>query len=159
MFPTIYFLDAWKYDYGEYYIRLNIHKRIFSRVVYLIFLFRLSSRHVCLKRCRSWTKRDSYELDKTVYSFFMSRCIHLFICWPGLLLFFPDHLFLLSVTPDNPMSNLQQEPPVVKHQIDVSKNQEQSSISSRDIVEIDQQTNFSGYGLRIDKPAISSGEK
>ena len=42
---------------------------------------------------------------------------------------------------------------------DVSKNQQQPSTSSTDIVREDQPTNLSGYCLRLDQPTTSSEEK
>ena len=143
LFSTLYCLHIWEYKSVEYYIWLSIYKRIFRCVVYLIIFSNLGSRNNCFK---SWTKRNTV--------FFMSRFIHLFICWP---ITFPNHLFLPSLTTDPPTSDLQQEPPGVGHQTNVSKNQEQISTSSRDIVGVDQPTNLSGYSLWLDQPATSSG--
>ena len=56
-------------------------------------------------------------------------------------------------------SDLQQEPPTVKYQIVVRKNQEQPLTFSRDIVEVYYPTNLSGCSLRLDQVATSSGDK
>ena len=110
-----------------------------------------------LKRCRSWTKWDTYELEKTGYSFLCPALpTYLFL---GLSLFFSDHLILPFATTDHPMSDLKQELSGIGHQIDMSKNQEQPLTPSWDIVGKDHPTNPSVNRLRLDQPATSSGDK
>jgi len=72
---------------------------------------------------------------------------------------FPDHLFAPSVTTDHPMLDLQQEPPVVGHQTNVSKDQEQPSTSSTGTVGEDRPTNLLGDSLQPDQPTLSSAKK
>ena len=89
-----------------------------------------------------WIKRD------TVFFLYIYPVLSTYLL-VDLLIFSPDHLFLLTDTTDHPTSDLHQELPGVGLQIDLSKNQEQPSTSSRDIVRVDQPTNLSGYSLRI----------
>ena len=96
----------------------------------------------------SWIKRDT--------DFMSVLSIYLFVCQ---LLFYPDHLFASSVTTDHPTSGLLQKPPDFGHQSNVSKDQEQPSTSSRDIVEVEQPKNLSGDSLRPDQPTTSLREK
>ena len=95
----------------------------------------------------SWIKRDIG---------FISRFIYLFIYWP--ITFLPRSLVCIFC---------HHRPPYVRptartsdrHQTNGSKDQEQPSISSRDIVGVDQPTNLSGDSLRPDHPTTSLGKK
>ena len=156
LFSELYCLHVLEYNSTEYYIWLSIHKRIFSCIVYLIFLSHSGNRYVCFKKCRGWTKRDTYELDKTGYSF---------LCPTYPLIYLLAYYISSQLTcfyPLSPQTTLREtcsKSPVVGQQINVRKKQEQPSTSSRDIVGVDQLRNLSGYSLRLNQTSTFSREK